>query len=151
MPFAFFQIPPGGGGSVAALNDFIRSHRVLVMAREWCDAGAQSFWAFCVEYDEGPAAGAGAGAKVDYRQILPPDQFARFARLRTLRKALAERDGQPPFALFTNAQLAEIAQRNCRTLEELGSIAGIGEARLKRYGAEVIGALGPEAVDGGAP
>lgn len=144
MPFAFFQIPADASFELAApLNAFLRRHRVVRVNREWSATGQGSHWAFCVEYLDGPAT-AGTDtpmAKVDYKELLPPEQFEVFARLRSLRKTLSERDGQPVFAIFTNAQLAEIAQRGCQTLAELKTIAGIGEARITKYGAEVLSAL----------
>jgi superfamily II DNA helicase RecQ len=148
MPFAFFQLPTDASPEVAApLNAFLRSHRVVRVTRQWCEAGQESSWAFCVEYLDGPppAGGAfpGATAKIDYREVLPAEQFEVFARLRTLRKTLSEREGQPVFAIFTNAQLAEIVQRGCQTLEDLKAIAGIGEARVAKYGAEVLATLQP--------
>lgn len=147
MAFAFFQIPTDASPEVAApLNAFLQTHRIVRVTREWCAAGRESFWAFCVEYVTGTAYSGGAGgvtAKVDYREVLPPEQFEVFARLRTLRKTLSEREGQPVFAIFTNAQLAEIVQRGCRTLEDLKAIAGIGEARAAKYGTEVLATLQP--------
>ncbi len=75
--------------------------------------------------------------------MLPPEQFEAFARLRNLRKTLAEREGQPVFAIFTNAQLAAIVQRGCRSREDLREVDGIGEARAAKYGDEVLAALQP--------
>ncbi len=149
MAFAYFQIPTGASPEVAAaLNAFLHTHRVVRVTRQWCEAGLESSWAFCVEYAEGtvsPGAGPGGLApKVDYREVLPPEQFEVFARLRTLRKTLSEREGQPVFAIFTNAQLAGIVQRGCQTLEDLKAIAGIGEARAAKYGAEVLAMLQPK-------
>jgi superfamily II DNA helicase RecQ len=151
MPFAFFQVPSDASAEVAApLNAFLRSHRIVRVIRQWCEAGKESAWAFCVEYLDGPGVPGMGGlpAKVDYREVLPPEQFEVFARLRTLRKALSEREGQPVFAIFTNAQLAEIVQRECRTVEDLRAIAGIGEARAAKYGAEVLAVMAPA---GGTP
>jgi superfamily II DNA helicase RecQ len=147
MAFAFFQLPTDASPEVAApLNAFLRAHRVVRVTRQWCEAGKESSWAFCVEYVDGTALGGtafpgGVTAKVDYKEVLPPEQFEVFARLRTLRKTLSEREGQPVFAIFTNAQLAEIVQRGCQTLDDLKAIAGIGEARVAKYGAEVLAVL----------
>jgi superfamily II DNA helicase RecQ len=142
MAFAFFQVPTDATPEMAApLNAFLRSHRIVRVARQWCEAGRESVWAFCVEYLDGPPLPVALTAKVDYREVLPPEQFEVFARLRTLRKTLSEREGQPVFAIFTNAQLAEIVQRGCQTLEDLKAIAGLGEARVGKYGAEVLAVL----------
>lgn len=146
MAFAFFQIPPDASPELAApLNAFLRSHRIVRVTRQWCEAGRESTWAFCVDFLEGgqPEAHAqGVTAKVDYKEVLPPEQFEVFARLRALRKTLAEREGQPVFAIFTNAQMAEMAQRPCQTLADLKAIPGIGESRAAKYGAEVLAVLG---------
>lgn len=144
MAFAFFQVPTDAGAELARpLNAFLATHQIVRVTRQWCEAGRESAWAFCVEYLQGPGSGFGlaATAKVDYREVLPPEQFEVFARLRTLRKTLSEREGQPVFAIFTNAQLAEMAQRGCQTVEELKAIPGIGEARAAKYGTEVLAIL----------
>jgi hypothetical protein len=46
-------------------------------------------------------------AKVDYRELLSAGDFVLFAKLRILRKGMAEREAVPAYALFTNEQLAE--------------------------------------------
>ena len=43
--------------------------------------------------------------------------------------------------IFHDATLREIATRAPATLAELGSISGIGEAKLARYGEQVLAAL----------
>ena len=56
--------------------------------RAWVEQGSGSFWTFCVDYLE-PSAGApadsrpaGQRGKVDYKEVLKPEEFAVFARLR---------------------------------------------------------------------
>ena len=77
-----------------------------------------------------------AGAKVDYRAELDAATFAMFSRLREARKLLAEKEGLPPYALFTNEQLAEVARRLPRSLGALREISGIGEARAESLGTQ---------------
>ena len=43
--------------------------------------------------------------------------------------------------VFHNATLAEIAERQPRTLAELAVIPGVGPAKLDRYGQDVLAAL----------
>lgn len=147
MPFAFFSVAADAtSGAASGLNEFLATHTIVRVTREWCPQVGTGTWAFCIEYS-GAAADAGAGAaRIDYREVLPPKQFEVYSRLRTARKALADRDGQPPFVIFTNAQLADIVRRECRTLEDLKGIEGLGDARIAKYGAEVLAAMG-----GGAP
>ena len=139
MAYAFFKLPCDGGAD--ELNQFLRAHRVMTVTKQWVEAGAESFWAFCVEYRDGEAAGAGGFkpmGKIDYREVLPPAQFEVFAKLRDVRKALAEKEGLPVFAVFTNEQLAEIVRRPCTTAAQLKEIQGLGDARVEKYGPAVL-------------
>jgi len=144
MQFRFLAIPATGGvASEEELNRFLRSHRVLVVHREFVAQGGNSYWAVAVEYLEGPgvnSAGKG-GARVDYKQVLSPEDFAVFVKLRQWRKAAAEEEGVPVYTIFTNEQLAEIARLRVESKVELGKIEGIGEGRLKKYGDAVLQVL----------
>jgi superfamily II DNA helicase RecQ len=164
MAYAFFRLPADASTALAAeLNTFLRRHTIIEITREWKESGAGSGWAFCVEYVDGAASSAtpsGSGmnglpgamaGKIDYRETLPPDQFAVYSRLREVRKAISEREGQPVFAIFSNKHLADMVQTDCRSLEALQRIAGIGEGRVTKYGAEMVAALAalPAAPTGG--
>ena len=95
-----------------------------------------SYWALCVTYVEGGERSPVAPKKgrVDYREILSPEDFEVYADLRRLRKELAERDGVPLYAVFTNEQLAAMVQQRITTREDLGRLAGVGPARIAKYG-----------------
>ncbi len=149
MSLHCFTIPAlHGDEAEAAFNAFCHGQRVLEVERHFVADGARSYWALCVVVAEGagplPAAlkkrGAADEAKgrPDYRQLLSEADFAVFAALRAWRKAQAEADGMPLYAVFTNEQLAEIARRRCASLAALGEVEGIGDARLQRYGAAVL-------------
>ncbi len=68
------------------LNLFLRQHRVVHVQREFVVAGENSFWGIAVEYIDGePESGgnarSGAGKKrVDYKEVLSPEEFALFVR-----------------------------------------------------------------------
>jgi superfamily II DNA helicase RecQ len=152
MAYTFFKIPCGPEpGAAQVLNDFLRTHSVLAVEKQWVSAGDASFWAFCVQYQEAGAAGAarpggsGGGAKVDYKEVLNDEQFRVFVKLRELRKQLAEREGMPVFAVFTNEQLAEMVKKPVRTAEELRGIPGVGEARVEKYGREILALMNSDA------
>jgi superfamily II DNA helicase RecQ len=87
---------------------------------------------------------------VDYKQILSPEDFAVFVKLRQWRKTAAEKEGIPVYTIFTNEQLAEIARLRVGSKTELGRIEGIGEGRLKKYGDEVLQVLNQSGVTGGS-
>ncbi len=61
-----------------------------------------------------------------------------FEALRTLRKRLADEAGMPPYIVFNDASLWDMAQRQPTTLEEFSTIVGVGQAKLARYGAQFV-------------
>jgi len=63
---------------------------------------------------------------------------ALFQALRALRKRLADAAGMPPYIIFNDASLRDMAQRQPTTLEEFSNIAGVGQAKLARYGDQFI-------------
>ena len=63
----------------------------------------------------------------DYDQLL-------FDRLRALRKRIAVEASVPPFVVFSDATLAEMARRQPDGLHDLRQVSGVGEQKLKKYG-----------------
>jgi superfamily II DNA helicase RecQ len=122
------------------LDHFLATHRILGIERQLIADGPRSVWALCITYVEASSNGGvdpeagGKKGRVDYRELLSDEDFVVFARLRDLRKNLAERGGVPPYAIFTNEQLAEMARRRTRSNADLGRIDGIGPSRIDKYG-----------------
>jgi DNA helicase-2/ATP-dependent DNA helicase PcrA len=73
---------------------------------------------------------------------LVADHGPVFGALREWRLERAKADEVPAYVVFHNATLAEIADRQPRTLSELALVPGVGPAKLERYGEEVLAALG---------
>lgn len=121
-----------GAAEEEELNRFLASHRVLSVDRHLVDGA----WAICVTYVSRGANGTPVkkGPSIDYREVLSPEDFAVFSNLRELRKELAQRDGIPAYAVFTNDQLAAMVQERVDNLEKLGKIPGVGAARVEKYG-----------------
>jgi superfamily II DNA helicase RecQ len=153
MQIQIFSIPmEGDDEAVAQLNLFLRTHKVLCVEKAPVVAQGRQFWSVCVEYMQrraesestrhGSGAGAGEKPKTDYRQLLSTAEFARFSKLRQLRKQLADSEAVPVYALFTNAQLAELARRVPKSKAALAEVEGIGEAKIQRYGTVLLGVLG---------
>lgn len=146
MRLHFITVPVHGSAAAEAeLNQFLGSHRVAAVDRQLVPDGTRSAWAICVAYVDGNSVatasetGDPSGKKrVDYREILPASEFQVFAKLRDLRKQLAERDGVPPYAVFTNEQLADMVRRGVRSAAELARIDGIGPARIEKYSTRVL-------------
>jgi ATP-dependent DNA helicase RecQ len=57
-----------------------------------------------------------------------------FERLKTLRKEISIQKNLPPYIIFSDTSLKEIASRFPRSSEEFHSIIGVGEYKLKKYG-----------------
>jgi hypothetical protein len=108
MQLKLFIVPVKNiAAAQAEMNVFLRAQRVLAVKKEFVPDGENSFWTFCVEYLDGASAGgplAGRGPKVDYREVLKPEEFEVFSRLRDWRKGVAEKEGVPVYALLTNGQ-----------------------------------------------
>ncbi|MCP5214901.1 MAG: DNA helicase RecQ [Pseudomonadales bacterium] len=54
--------------------------------------------------------------------------------LRNCRKQLADEQGVPPFVIFHDATLMEMANLLPQTLEQLNRISGVGKSKLEKYG-----------------
>ncbi|QGZ95549.1 DNA helicase RecQ [Terricaulis silvestris] len=61
-----------------------------------------------------------------------------FEALKGWRRETANASGVPPYVIFHDATLAGIVQAKPADLVALGRVSGIGEAKLKKYGAEVL-------------
>lgn len=147
MQMAFFAVPArGDNGLQESLNAFLRSHRVLTVHREFVEQGTNSFWALSVEYLEGASASTSGSSgsrktRVDYKEVLPPADFAVFAKLREWRKIAAEREGIPVYAVLTNDQLAAVATKRPKSTAQLREVEGLGEAKAIKYGEGVLAVL----------
>lgn len=74
-------------------------------------------------------------------ETLAPASEAIFARLRVLRKELADEQGVPPYVIFSDATLRELASRQPSTLSAFRAIGGVGDVKLERYGRIFLDAI----------
>ena len=63
---------------------------------------------------------------------------ALFELLRKKRKELADDAGVPPYVVFSDRTLVEMAARFPQSEESLSRISGVGQAKLQRYGADFL-------------
>jgi ATP-dependent DNA helicase RecQ len=64
-----------------------------------------------------------------------------FDKLRSLRKKIADTAHVPPFVVFSDATLLEMASSKPRDERELLSITGVGEHKLSKYGASFLAVI----------
>lgn len=146
MKLQFFAIPAiTPSQAQEEFNRFVASHRVARVEKELVPDGAASFWSVCVTWIDGEAPVSAAsssplrrGKDIDYRELLPPEEFAVYDRLRKWRKHAAEVEGVVVFSIFTNSQLAAIVQQRVATASALGKLDGVGDGRVARYGEAVL-------------
>ncbi|MEU5216964.1 DNA helicase RecQ [Streptomyces sp. NPDC020807] len=72
---------------------------------------------------------------------LPAAAVPVFEALRAWRAATAREQGVPAYVVFHDATLREIATRFPTTVAELGTVGGVGEAKLDKYAEGVLATL----------
>jgi ATP-dependent DNA helicase RecQ len=74
-------------------------------------------------------------------QAANPDGDPLFDALRACRRDLAKQAGVPPYVVFHDSTLREIAELKPQTLTALGRVSGVGSAKLERYGEAFVGVV----------
>ena len=85
----------------------------------------------------GGAAGGTGAAAAD----LTPEAAKLFERLREWRAGAAREQGVPAYVIFHDATLRQIATEKPSTLGGLSGVNGVGEAKLAKYGPQVLEVL----------
>ena len=70
-----------------------------------------------------------------------PESAGLFESLRAWRAAQAKAQAVPPYVIFHDTVLREIAAVRPASLDELGQIKGVGASKLQRYGLAVLDVL----------
>ncbi|MGX1975037.1 DNA helicase RecQ [Streptomyces kronopolitis] len=90
---------------------------------------------------EKPARAARAKGKRAAPVDLPAEAVPAFEALRGWRGSTAKEQGVPAYVIFHDATLREIATLRPTTTAELGSVNGVGENKLAKYGAQILEVL----------
>ena len=139
--YKFFTIPvKGGEAAEKEMNGFLSASRISHIHREFISNDENSFWCMAVEYDSrsDKTFGKSFGKRIDYREILSPGDFAIFTQLRDWRKETAQKENVKAYVIFTDAQIAKIAEKRPDSQARLLDIEGIGKSRATKYGADVL-------------
>jgi ATP-dependent DNA helicase RecQ len=103
----------------------------------------------------GPAARPYLRGEAAVALVLPPARVKRgrrtsnanpvgdplFEALRACRRALAIEAGVPPYVIFHDSTLSEMAERRPRAMADLSHISGIGERKREAYGQAFLDAI----------
>jgi ATP-dependent DNA helicase RecQ len=81
--------------------------------------------------------------KTERASLSPPTkgEGTLWERLRACRKRLADAQAVPPYVIFSDRTLAEMAELRPATLAELLQINGVGQVKLERYGQAFLDVL----------
>ncbi|WP_078120132.1 DNA helicase RecQ [Thiosocius teredinicola] len=103
--------------------------------------GDEELWLAKPRMQEKPA-----GKRKSSSVVAPADE-ALFEELRQLRKQIAQDAGVPPYVVFGDATLAQMARERPLDDDAMLAISGIGQHKLAKYGAEFLDAITAYCVD----
>ncbi|MBB5851416.1 DNA helicase RecQ [Amycolatopsis umgeniensis] len=86
-------------------------------------------------------AAARSSAKKAAAADMPAEAAPVFELLRSWRAAAAKEQGVPAYVIFHDATLRQIATKRPATLQELGTVSGVGENKLAKYGEQILETL----------
>ncbi|NEP87224.1 MAG: DNA helicase RecQ [Okeania sp. SIO2C2] len=72
---------------------------------------------------------------------LAADEQRLFEELRALRKRIADEENVPPYVVFQDTTLQQMAQKRPQTLDEFMNISGVGSRKQDKYGKKFIQAI----------
>ncbi|MCB1850638.1 MAG: DNA helicase RecQ [Gammaproteobacteria bacterium] len=72
---------------------------------------------------------------------LPSWQQPLFDQLRELRLRIAQEQGVPPFVIFHDSTLQQMVEQCPQDLQQLRTISGVGEHKLKQYGQRFLDSI----------
>ena len=137
MQIRIFSLPlPGSEKENETLNAFLRSKKIIQVESEIVQSNTGSYWCFCVRYIEDYS--AQKARKVDYKEILDKESFARFTTYREIRKRVAKEKNIPAYFILSDKEMAELAKINDLTLAKMKKVKGIGEGKVENYGTYFI-------------
>lgn len=140
MKYRLFQYRLPADPELADLNAFLAQNRIATVTQQIVRTSGGDMLVFVVEIasSQGQVGSDRATPRIDYRNVLSESEFAVFSQLRDERKQLATEEGVPVYAIFSNAQLAEMVQKNLTTLSELAKIPGLQKTRVEKYADRIL-------------
>ena len=136
MQIKIFTIPIAGGDLLMEeMNAFLRSSKIMQIEQVMVQEPGGAAWSFCIRYLEDHARAYKNRERVDYKSVLDEASFQRFSRLRVLRKNAAAAEGVPPFIVFTDEELSELAKMESLSEQNMKSVKGIGTQKVEKYAA----------------
>ncbi|MFH1491495.1 MAG: HRDC domain-containing protein [Pseudomonadota bacterium] len=89
-----------------------------------------------------------SGRRRDPREDLDEREKIAYDALRAWRAARAAQEGIPPYMIANNRQVAKMVKIKATSKADLEKIEGIGEAKVAKYGEEILGVLTENLMEG---
>ncbi|MFD0271984.1 DNA helicase RecQ [Streptomyces sp. NPDC127106] len=124
-----------------ASGEVLGGRRTVPMRKETAPVASRA-----TRKESGARSGKGARVPAD----LPTAAVPVFEALRAWRAATAREQGVPAYVVFHDATLREIATQLPTTAEELGTVNGVGEAKLAKYAEGILDTLAETGAETGA-
>lgn len=128
------------------LEAFCANHDVLEVFEHLMVHEGRPAWALLIKHRAARADPLAveriADLPKDARNELPAEERELYEALRRWRNDRAQRDGKPPYVIFTNNQMIAVAKKRPRTKEQLSEVPGVGESKLANFGDEVLAVVG---------
>lgn len=122
------------------LSNFLGDKEIIDWESQFFERKNEYYWTVIVEYRSPTSKTSDRKEKKKdgYKDILTENDMPLFDRLREWRKETSKEEGVPPYIVFTNRELAEIAVIKPESLNALQEIKGIGDGKRKKYGKDLI-------------
>ena len=133
---------------------FLEGKDVLEIREHLLTYAGAPMWALMVVYRDRtePSKRRRGLARIDdIRAALPESTHGLFDALRSWRNTRSRLEGKPPYLVLTNRQLADVAIAAPRSLEALRAVAGVGDARVKSLGSDIMEVVSAIAAPDGPP
>jgi ATP-dependent DNA helicase RecQ len=127
---------PAARGNCSGCDNCLGTHQAS--RRERRDAPAKSQRGRGAAPSRPAAPPVDRQAPVEDEVTLSASDTALLARLKSLRTQIAREERVPPYIVFPDRTLAEIAVRRPKTQHAMADIRGVGPAKLERYGPRFV-------------